>query len=111
MLKETSALPRGVELTANILNFLADDDDRFNHFTGVTGHDLASLREEADSPAFLEALIDYILDEDARVIAFAEFAGTRPEAVANLRVAGEETGAPPKVSDKLPVPPRRLPPE
>ena len=111
MLKETMALPRGVELTAKILSFLADDDDRFSHFTTVTGHDLASLREEADTPAFLEALIDYILDEDARVIAFAEFADTRPEAVAGLRTIGEGIDTAPKASDKLPMPPRRLPAE
>jgi hypothetical protein len=111
MLKETTALPRGIELTAKILSFLAADDDRFSHFTGVTGHDTASLREAADTPAFLEALIDYILDEDARVVAFAEFAGTRPEVVAGLHSLGEGSAAASKASDKLPMPPRRLPAE
>ncbi|HEX2554201.1 MAG TPA: DUF3572 family protein [Microvirga sp.] len=108
MLKETTGLPRGVELTATMLSFLAADDDRFSHFVGVTGHDLTSLREEAESPAFQEALLDYILDEDARVVAFAEFAGVRPEAIAGFRVAGEDGATSSKVADKLPLPPRRL---
>ena len=58
MLKETASLPRGIELTAKILSFLADDDERLSRFIGTTGHDMASLREAVHSPAFEEALVD-----------------------------------------------------
>ncbi len=108
MLKETIALPRGVELTAKILSFLAADDDRLDHFFSTTGHDIGSVRDEAQSPAFLEALIDYVLGEDARVIALAEYLDMRPEVVAGLKSQGEESAPGSQASDKLPMPPRRL---
>ena len=108
MLKETIALPRGVELTAKILSFLAADDDRLDHFFSTTGHDIGSVRDEAQSPAFLEALIDYVLGEDARVMALAEYLDMRPEVVAGLKSRGEESAPRSQTSDKPSMPPRRL---
>ncbi len=108
MLKETIALPRGVELTAKILSFLAADDGRLDHFFTTTGHDMETVRGEAQSPAFLEALIDYVLGEDARVIALAEYLDTRPEVVAGLKSLGQESAPGSPAGDKPPMPPRRL---
>ena len=108
MLRETIALPRGEELTAKILSFLAADDDRLDHFFSTTGHDIASLRDEAQAPAFLEALIDYVLAEDARVIGFAAYLDTRPEVVAGLKARGQESAPGSQTNNKSPMPPRRL---
>ncbi len=80
-----SKLPKGNDLTARILSFLAANDDRLRHFLDITGLTPVTVRLVADSPAFADALIEHILEDDFRVLAFAAFCEVPPEAVAKLR--------------------------
>ncbi len=103
------ALPRGEELTVKILSFLADDDGRLEHFFATTGLDMAGLRDAVGTPLFAEALIAYVLEDDARVVAFSAFLGVPPEIVASLLGKGEALTQAHERSGRLPVPPRRVP--
>ena len=102
-------LPRGEELTASILSFLADHDDRLEHFFATTGFDMAGIREAVGAPLFAEALIDYVLEDDARVVAFGEFLNVPPEVVAALQGSSRDSAKAQERSDRLPIPPRRIP--
>ncbi len=102
-------LPRGEELTVKIMSFLADDDGRLEHFFATTGLDMAGLRDAVGTPLFAEALIAYVLEDDARVVAFSAFLGMPPEAVVSLRGSGQPLPQAHERSDRLPVPPRRVP--
>lgn len=107
MARET--LPRDEELTAKILSFLADDGDRLEHFFATTGLDMTGLRDAVGAPLFAEALIDYVLAEDARVVAFSAFLNVPPAAVASLQETNRDSLKAQDRSDRLPIPPRRIP--
>jgi hypothetical protein len=102
-------LPRGEELTAKILSFLAEDDGRLEHFFSTTGFDMAGIRDAVGAPLFAEALIDYVLEDDARVVAFGAFLNVPPEVVASLQGSSRDSPKAQERSDRLPIPPRRIP--
>ncbi len=83
-----SVLPNGYDLTAMILSFLANDEGRLDHFFLTTGLTMDGLREAADTPIFAEAVIEYVLEDEQRILAFAQFAEVRPEDVARLQYPG-----------------------
>lgn len=57
------------------LGWLASQPDLLPGFLAMTGADADSLRGAASQPAFLGAVMDFILSEDAHVIAFCDAAG------------------------------------
>jgi hypothetical protein len=74
-------------LALQALAHLAGDPDLLGAFLGATGADLAGLRAGARDPAFLGAVLDFLLQEDARVLAFAAAAGVPPTLPAQARAA------------------------
>jgi hypothetical protein len=105
---EREALPRDKELIAKILSFLAEDDGRLEHFFATTGFDMAGIRDAVRAPLFAEALIDYVLEDDARVVAFGAFLNVPPEVVASLQGSSRDSAKAQERSDRLPIPPRRI---
>lgn len=76
------------------LAHLAGHDDLIGAFLSQTGADLAGLRAGAADPAFLGAVLEFLLEDDARVIGFAEAAGLRPTDPAAARAllpGGQQT--------------------
>ena len=64
-------------LAAQALAWLADNDDLMLVFLGATGADGGSLREQANAPEFLGSVLDFLVMDDAGVIAFCD-ANARP---------------------------------
>jgi hypothetical protein len=67
------------------LTFVAQDGERLGRFLALSGVGPADIRARAADPAFLGGVLDYILGDDAMVIAFAEWAEVSPESVAKAR--------------------------
>ena len=57
------------------LGWLASQDDLYGQFLGATGASAASVAEAAGKPEFLAAVLDFVLMDDAWVIAFCDEAG------------------------------------
>ncbi|PKP69310.1 MAG: DUF3572 domain-containing protein [Alphaproteobacteria bacterium HGW-Alphaproteobacteria-4] len=62
------------------LGWLAAQDDLFMAFLAASGASVAELRVRAADPEFLAAVLDFLLQDDAQVLAFAEASGLAPEA-------------------------------
>jgi hypothetical protein len=62
-------------LALNALGWLAGQDALLPAFLAATGASLAEVAQRAGEPEFLGAVLDFLLAEDARVIAFCDSAG------------------------------------
>lgn len=62
-------------LALRALGWLAGNDDLFPVFLGATGAGLESLAMAAQSPEFLAAVLDFLLMDDAWVMAFCDAEG------------------------------------
>ena len=54
------------------LGWLASNEELFPVFLGATGADVAGLRTQAADPAFLGAVLDFLLMDDAWIVAFCD---------------------------------------
>jgi hypothetical protein len=75
------------ELAAQILSWLAGDPERLCRFLDVTGLTPASIRAAASEPHFLASVLEYLLQDEALLVAFAQQAGLEPTAVEQARHA------------------------
>lgn len=66
-------------LAIRALGWIAGQDEVFQAFMGATGASLSELRARAEDPAFLVAVLDFLLMQDDWVLGFAAEAGLRPE--------------------------------
>jgi hypothetical protein len=57
------------------LGWMAGNDEVLGQFMGASGASIDDLRAGAGDPAFLGALLDFLMLEDAWVIAFCDAAG------------------------------------
>jgi hypothetical protein len=64
------------------LGFLAGDPDLLGQFAAMAGLDLADIRTAAAQPGFLLAVMEFLMQDDAHLVAFATQSGRRPESVA-----------------------------
>ena len=80
-------------LSLQALEWLAADGDRINGFLVMTGADASAIAANAQGPAFLGSVLDYLLTEDAMVIAFCDSCGLPYDAPMRARAAlpGGET--------------------
>lgn len=67
------------------LAYVLADEDRAARFLAVTGLGPAELTARVGDPAFLGGVLDFVLDDDALLVAAAAAAGLRPERLAALR--------------------------
>ena len=74
-------------LALEALGWLADNDELLPVFLGATGCSPDDLRERAAAPDFLGAVLDFILMDDAFVIAFCDGTGRAYTEVAAARAA------------------------
>lgn len=72
-------------LALQALGWIAGQDDLLAGLLGASGATLDDLRARAGDPAFLAAVLDFVLLEDASVLAFAAHAGVAPDRVLRAR--------------------------
>lgn len=85
MLKAREERPDPSGLAALALGFLASDPDRLGRFLALSGLDPSNIRQAAQSPTFLPAVLDHLLADETLLLAFAEAEGLKPETVAEAR--------------------------
>lgn len=69
------------------LGHIAAQDELFAQFLAATGASAADLRARATDPAFLGAVLDFLLQEDRLVLDFAAASGLAPTVPAQARAA------------------------
>lgn len=79
-------------LAVKALMHLVGDPDTLGHFLAETGLSPETIREAASDPAFLLAVLDFMLADESRLMAFAAHEALDPatigKAAAKLRPAG-----------------------
>jgi hypothetical protein len=76
-------------LATQAFGFLAADAERIARFLSLTGIGAESVRRAATEPGFLPAVLDYLLSDEALLVAFAQESGIDPETVMAARSAIE----------------------
>jgi hypothetical protein len=79
------------ELAIAALTFIAEDPERLGRFLALSGVGPESLRTAAREPNFLLGILDYMMSDEAMLVAFAEHSGIDPMDVGRARdaLAGE----------------------
>ena len=67
------------------LSHIATDDDLLERFFALTGLDPAALREIATQRSFIAGVLDFVLADDALVIAVAQSQDIPPETIMAAR--------------------------
>ena len=74
-------------LATDVLTWLARDDERLMTFLGMTGASVEDLRSRAGDPDFLGFLVDFLLADEATLIAFCDETGRPYDAPQRARRA------------------------
>lgn len=74
-------------LALQALGWILADPERLSAFLAASGAGPADLARGARDPAFLGAVIDFLLQTDAGVLAFCAEAGLAPDRVLAARAA------------------------
>jgi hypothetical protein len=75
----------GRSIAISAVTFLASDAGRLDKFLSITGLGPHSLRKAADEAGFFSAVLEYMLADEALLVAFAVEAGLEPELVARAQ--------------------------
>lgn len=67
------------------LGYLAADATRLERFLSISGLDPSRLREAATNSGFLLAVLDFFLEDESLLLAFAADQGLTPERVVRAR--------------------------
>lgn len=74
-------------LAIRALGHIAGDDDLLGDLLSLTGLSVEELRERAGEAETLGGILDFMMADEARLLAFCEAAGLRPELPACARMA------------------------
>lgn len=74
-------------LAARALGWMAGDADLLGRFLALSGAAPADLRPRAADPEFLGFVLDFLLADEAALVAFAAAEGVRPDQVSRARAA------------------------
>jgi Protein of unknown function (DUF3572) len=82
-------VPGGAEAAQTIalkaLGYLAGDEEQLNAFLGATGLTFADLKAGAGESAFQGGVLDYFLQNEALLLAFAGASELAPETIVRAR--------------------------
>jgi hypothetical protein len=81
------ARPQAEALAVQALVWMAGDADLIGRFLAATGAGPADLRARAIEPEFLGFVLDFLLSEEAALVAFALAENIRPELPMRARAA------------------------
>lgn len=73
------------ELAMRVLSHIAERPDLVSALFASSGLNAEMLRKAAESPDFHAHLLDFLLEDDRRVVDFAQEEGIRPEQVLTAR--------------------------
>ncbi len=73
------------EVGVKALIWLAGNDDLLPVFLGASGASASAIRDQARDPAFLGSVLDFILMDDAWVVAFCDANGLKYDAPMRAR--------------------------
>lgn len=91
MLRDKPSSSDPTVLALQALAHVAGDDDMGPRFLALTGMDADALRANADKPATLTALLDYLMANEPDLVATADAIGVKPEQLAGAaRKLGSE---------------------
>ena len=76
---------RAQTIALKALAYLAGDEDWLNHFLNATGMDLGDLKAGAADTGFLAGLMDYFLQNEALLLAFAASEELAPDTIVRAR--------------------------
>ena len=82
---ETTPSGAAHRLALQGLSFIAEDTDRLGQFLASSGFGPTELRARVGDPAFLGGVLDFLLSDEALVVAFADWAAVDPASVLVLR--------------------------
>ena len=68
------------------LGFISGDDALLSRFVTLTGCGIDEVRGRVHEPGFLGAVLDFLLGDEAAVVAFAEATALHPEAAMLARL-------------------------
>ena len=74
-------------LALRALGWLVSNEDLLPVFLGASGASEADLKTQAGDPAFLAAVLDFLLMDDAWIMAFCDSAGVGYDKIAMARAA------------------------
>ena len=69
------------------LQYLGGDPEQLSRFVALTGIAPNAIRNQANSPAFLAAVLDYFLGDEPTLLAFAASFDIKPEDILKARHA------------------------
>ena len=72
-------------IAISALGFLAAEETRLERFLALSGLGPHNLRRAAADPAFLAAVLDYLVADEGLLVAFSQQEGLDPGAVARAR--------------------------
>jgi hypothetical protein len=72
-------------LALRALNFIADEPERLGRFLALTGLGPDTVRTAASEPGFLPAVLDYLIENEPVLLAFAAEEEIDPAAVPAAR--------------------------
>ncbi len=75
------------EIAVKGLAFLAGEPEALGRFLALSGIGPADLRRAAAEPGFLAGVLEFFLEDEALLLAFATHANLRPTMVAAARFA------------------------
>ena len=79
------AIDAAETIAAQALGFIASDNARLGRFLAESGLGPENIRHAAADPAFLPALLDFILAHEADLLDFAAHLGIDPKHIAAAR--------------------------
>ena len=87
MRPEPMARPQAEALAVQALVWMAGDADLVGRFLAATGAGPADVRARAAEPEFLGFVLDFLLSDEAALVAFALAENIRPELPMRARAA------------------------
>jgi hypothetical protein len=72
-------------LAIEALSFLATEPEHLGRFLAASGLGPQTLREAAADAAFLVGVLEFLMADEAILLAFSEISGTRPTMIAAAR--------------------------
>lgn len=76
---------RAEAIAAEALVFIAEEPERLGRFIALAGLSPDELRKQVQAPAFLGGVLDFLLGEEALVLAFAERLNVPPKTPGQAR--------------------------
>jgi uncharacterized protein DUF3572 len=86
MVKRVAEATSPESIATRGLAYLASDLDRLGRFLALSGLDPKTIRQAAQDPHFLPAVLDHLLGDERLLLDFAATEAIAPEAVAEARL-------------------------